>query len=226
MKYIYHHLGLGDHIICNGLVRKIKESYEKVVVFCKTPNYENVSYMFRDDPNIIIKPFDNDELVSEYIRTNNLLNDTIKVGFDKLWDGNPRTFDIGFYNSVNIPFECRFSHFKFLRDPEKEKEIINALNPNNDPFIFLHEDKNRGFLLDRNKIRKDIKIIENDLRFNLFDMLGLIEMSDEVHLMQSSIKDLINSFVIDKPTIYHHTYVRNYPESYNTEGYNKITKID
>jgi hypothetical protein len=95
-----------------------------------------------------------------------------------------------------------------------------------EPFNFLHEDKNRGFLLDRNKIRKDIKIIENDLRFNLFDMLGLIEMSDEVHLMQSSIKDLINSFIIDKPTIYYHTYVRNYPENYNTEGYNKIVKID
>ena len=73
MIHIYHHLGLGDHIICNGLVRKIKESHEKVVVFCKTPNYENVSYMFKDDSNIIIKPFDTDELVSQYIQTNYLM---------------------------------------------------------------------------------------------------------------------------------------------------------
>jgi hypothetical protein len=226
MIHIYHHLGLGDHIICNGLVRKIKENHDKVVVFSKTSNYENVSYMFRDDPNIIIKPFEIDELVSEYIQKNNISNNTLKVGFDNLWIGNPKTFDIGFYNNANIPFECRFSHFKFLRNSEKEKEIIDTLNPNNDPFIFLHEDKKRGFLLDRNKIRKDLKIIENDLRFNIFDMLGLIEMSDEVHLMQSSIKDLINSFIIDKPTINYHTYVRNYPENYNTEGYNKIVKID
>lgn len=226
MIHIYHHLGLGDHIICNGLVRKIKENHDKVVVFSKTSNYENVSYMFRDDPNIIIKPFETDELVSEHIQKNNISNSTLKVGFDNLWIGNPKTFDIGFYNNANIPFECRFSHFKFLRNSEKEKEIIDTLNPNNDPFIFLHEDKKRGFLLDRNKIRKDLKIIENDLRFNIFDMLGLIEMSDEVHLMQSSIKDLINSFIIDKPTINYHTYVRNYPENYNTEGYNKIVKID
>lgn len=226
MIHIYHHLGLGDHIICNGLVRKIKENHDKVVVFSKTSNYENVSYMFRDDPNIIIKPFETDELVSEHIQKNNISNNTLKVGFDNLWIGNPKTFDIGFYNNANIPFECRFSHFKFLRNSEKEKEIIDTLNPNNDPFIFLHEDKKRGFLLDRNKIRKDLKIIENDLKFNIFDMLGLIEMSDEVHLMQSSIKDLINSFIIDKPTINYHTYVRNYPENYNTEGYNKIVKID
>lgn len=226
MIHIYHHLGLGDHIICNGLVRKIKESHDKVVVFSKTSNYENVLYMFRDDSNIIIKPFETDELVSEYIQKNNISNNTLKIGFEKLWDSNPKTFDIGFYHNANIPFECRFSHFKFLRDLKKEKDIFNELNPNNDPYIFLHEDKNRGFLLDRKKIRKDIKIIENDLRFNLFDMVGIIEMSEEVHVMQSSIKDLINSFIIDKPKIYYHTYVRNYPENYNTEGYNKIIKIN
>ena len=32
MKYIYHHLGLGDHIICNGLVRHFKETNEKCLV--------------------------------------------------------------------------------------------------------------------------------------------------------------------------------------------------
>ena len=31
--YIYHHLGLGDHIIANGMVRTIAKQYEIVYLF-------------------------------------------------------------------------------------------------------------------------------------------------------------------------------------------------
>ena len=53
MIYIFSHLGLGDHIICNGIVRYYSEIYEKVFVFVRQHNFSNVSYMYRDNPNII-----------------------------------------------------------------------------------------------------------------------------------------------------------------------------
>jgi hypothetical protein len=182
--------------------------------------------MFRDDSNIKILPLTNDADVETYIRENNLYNDLIKVGFDRLWSGNPKTFDIGFYNSVNIPFDYRFTKFKFERDYESEKKIIEELNPNNEEYVFVHDDINRGFSIDRSKIRQDLKIIENNTKYNFFHMLGVIENSKESHLMQSSFKDLINSLSIDKPQFFYHTYVRQYPPSYDTEGYNKFTKIN
>lgn len=68
MKYIYHHLGLGDHIICNGLVRSLKNSFnEEISVFVKPQYYENISKMYRDDPNIIPLPIGNDYQVMNYI---------------------------------------------------------------------------------------------------------------------------------------------------------------
>jgi hypothetical protein len=175
MKYIYHHLGLGDHIICNGLVRHFCELHDEVTVFCKTHNYENVSYMFRDEPKIKILPLNNDNEVELYIRNNNLYQNIIKVGFDRLWSSGPKTFDIGFYNSINIPFDYRFTKFKFERDYESEKKIIEELNPNNEEYVFVHDDIDRGFSIDKNKIRTDLKIIKNDTKYNFFHMLGVIE---------------------------------------------------
>jgi hypothetical protein len=136
MKYIYHHLGLGDHIICNGLVRHFCDLYNEVSVFCKTNNYENIVCMFSDDDRIKIIPLKDDNEVISYITNNKLHNNLIKVGFDRLWYGNPKTFDIGFYNTANIPFEYRFTKFKFERDFNLEKQIMNELNPTGEDYIF------------------------------------------------------------------------------------------
>jgi hypothetical protein len=225
MKYIYHHLGLEDHIICNGIVRHYREIYEEVTVFCKLPYQTNVEYMYRDDNNIIVLPISKDSDVLNYINQNNLESDLIIVGFNNPEFKNVKTFDKGFYKTVNLPFEYRFSKFKFERNIEKESEVYNELNPNNEPYIYVHDDPQRGFKIDRNKINSNLKIIENDKRFLMFDMLKIIENATEVHSMQTGMKDLINSFNFNKPKFYLHWYVRPYNDNYDSIGLNKFTKI-
>ena len=46
------HLGLGDHIICNGILRKLRESYDIVHMPVKNHNLLNVQDMFKDDTGI------------------------------------------------------------------------------------------------------------------------------------------------------------------------------
>jgi hypothetical protein len=225
MKYIYHHLGLGDHIICNGIVRHYKDIHKTVTVFCKPHYFNNVEYMYRDDKDIIILPIGEDSDVLNYINQNNLHSDLIVVGFDRLAYDNSKTFDEGFYNTINLPFIFRFSKFKFQRNIDKELEVYNDLNPNNEPYIYVHDDKERGFEIDRNKINNNLKIIENDKRFLMFDMLKIIENATEVHSMQTGMKDLINSFKFDKPKFYLHWYVRPYNDDYDTVGLNNFIKI-
>jgi hypothetical protein len=225
MKYIYHHLGLGDHIICNGIVRHYKETHNTITVFCKPHYFTNVEYMYRDDDNIIVLPIGEDFDVHNYINQNNLHSDLIIVGFDKLRFDNYKTFDEAFYNTINLPFSFRFSKFKFERNNEKELEVYNELNPNNESYIYVHDDKERGFEIDRSKINSNLKIIENDKRFLMFDMLKIIENATEVHSMQTGMKDLINSYKFDKPKFYLHWYVRPYNDDYDTVGLNNFTKI-
>ena len=52
--YIHHHLGLGDHFDCNGMVRYILEKtpFEEVRVFCKDINFSLVKEMYEDNKNI------------------------------------------------------------------------------------------------------------------------------------------------------------------------------
>ena len=52
MNIIYHHLGLGDHIICNGLVRRLINNNETFGLFVKKQNVKNVEFMFKDLKNL------------------------------------------------------------------------------------------------------------------------------------------------------------------------------
>ena len=42
-----------------------------------------------------------------------------------------------------------------------ESIAYKELNPNDEPYIYVHDDPSRGYSIDRNKIRNDLKIIEN-----------------------------------------------------------------
>lgn len=45
---ILHHLGLGDHIMLNGLVRHYAETWQEVVVFIMQNQKETVEFMYKD----------------------------------------------------------------------------------------------------------------------------------------------------------------------------------
>jgi len=240
MKYIYHSLGLGDHIICNGLVRHIKEIEGCVSLFCIPQCYDNVKYMFRDDENIKILAIGDDKLTQNYILENNLQNDLILTNlcyglenidlsnrifkrinyFDLMKNFECETFDKLYYKMLKVPFNIRFDNFFLERNYSLENDICKILNPNNEKYIFVHN-------VDKNKIRNDLKIIENPIEYNVFDLLTLIENAEEVHLMESSIKNLVNSIKMDKPKIFFHKYVRKeYNHSFFfPEGLNKFEII-
>ena len=77
--YLYHHLGLGDHIICNSLVRHYCKLYDKIYLFVKSHNYESVKFMYHDLNNIEFivgnEYFHGDDIfVKSYLDKENLLS--------------------------------------------------------------------------------------------------------------------------------------------------------
>lgn len=76
-----------------------------------------------------------------------------------------------------------------------------------------------------NKVTKKYKIIRNDLGFRMFDYIKFLEDAEEIHTMQTGFLDLINSYKMEKPKIYRHNYVRDYPESVYSKGLNKIIEV-
>jgi len=81
--------------------------------------------------------------------------------------------------------------------------------------FFIHEDPGRGFSLDRRHIKnQDLKIIASLYKFDeykpfkLFDYMTIIEKAAEVHVIESSFKALIDSYILNKNHMYLHVYVK------------------
>lgn len=228
LKYIYHHLGLGDHIICNGMIRYFCKKYDSVVIFCKDQYYDNVYYMYRDLNNLEIFNFSDDVEVVQFINGNlNVKNNLIKLGFENLDSCLDRmTFDEAFYHLAGLDFQIRFDEFYFERDLEREDEVCKTLNPDDEKYIFVLDDPKRSYNIDMNKVTDQYKVIRNDYQFKMFDYIKLLENAEEIHMMQTGFLDLVNSYKMDKPKVYRHNYVRNYPESIHSKGLNEVTGID
>jgi hypothetical protein len=217
-------MGLGDHFTCNGIVRHYYKQFDKIYLFCYKHFESNIKFMYRDLPNLYTIGLGSDIEVDEYILKNNLSDQLIKIGFDKsrALQHQVETFDEGFYLAENLPFSIRFDEYFVERNMDKEMELYKTLNPTDEDFIFVHEDPERGMFLDKSRIRQDLKIIGNDKKFLIFDYIYLLSKAKEVHVMQSSLKDMINSYSFPNTKCILHNYVRNYDSYANTKGLNQF----
>lgn len=228
-KYVYHHLGLGDHIICNGMVRHFCSLHNFIYLFCYTHYASNLEFMFRDVANIKLLPFDTENEIKNFIDNNKTVkNNLIRVGFENLLSlpDNVITFDQGFYYLANLDFNLRYTKFYVVRDGYAEQKTYDYLNPQDEKFILIIDDPLRNFIIDRNKINTNFKIIENNVKFKLFDYFKLLENAEEIHCMQTGFMDLICSIVLTKPKIYRHKYVRNYSDFLHPKGLNTIVEVE
>jgi hypothetical protein len=193
---IYHHLGMGDSIECNGMVRHYTEKHDVVDIFSKDNYYESCKFMYRDSDKIRINKVDGK---NEYVEVQKFLK---SYDGDVLIPGHQNYFkNLAFFSSLNygpgrsfydiagIPWKYRNEKFYFERDLEQEKRVLGKLNPNGEKFVFVHDDMRRGFVID---LKSEYKIIKNDPTESFFNMLGVLEAAEEVHCMSSSFFCLID----------------------------------
>lgn len=206
---IYHHLGLGDHFICNGMVRyltKIKNP-SKVYVPTWEHNISTVSQMYSDDERISCLPvlyevsggfFHCREQDAVNMRNSEL----IKVGFEKCrMDGN---WDISFYDSVGISFDVRWDYFQINRNTDRERKLENIVGVHHEEkFILVHDESSAGKIPIR--ISSDNRVIKvTKLTDSMLDWCGLIERAEEVHCIDSSLIHLAQGMNV-KSGVFHYT---------------------
>jgi len=212
--YIYHHLGMGDYFQCNAIVRAYAQKYDKVFLFAKPKYTKNIIYLYRDLPNVKIISMDDSEIISfmNFNKNNNyLVLGHTKEYFNKI-DAHKFTFDEGFYEMANVPFEDKWNKFYFERDLNAEKDAYyNKLKlKDNEEYLFVHDDKERNRFFKSEFIDKGIKIIRpTDYKdVGLLDFIYTIEHAKEVHVMNSSFSCLIDTMQIHNDHLYFHHYAR------------------
>jgi hypothetical protein len=188
MKYIYTHLGLGDHVICNGLIRTLIHNREQYTLFVKPHNKRSVAFMYKDLPQITFHEAD-DTMVRRFLKKNRIdSSDIIFAGSPELlasatrrllaalkrrlfashqyhlssiesYDHN-KHFDTLFYSQHNIPFSARWQNFFVERDVSAELKLFDTFGVVENNYVFVHDDHSRGYCIDENYIiNRDLPII-------------------------------------------------------------------
>jgi hypothetical protein len=211
------HQGLGDHILCNGLYRHFSQSRRHVIITVKQNYVNEIRYMLRDCPNIKILPLPLRRSWT-FTRLIQIISRPLPIEIVGLGSYGINFFPMGvrfdqnFYDQAGMDFDFRWSKFKVPRDDRRENEIFELLGCHSGPYVFLHEDKNREFVIDRKRIDSKLKIVEpivGSKQFSLFDYRKVLEGASEIHLIESSFAAFAESINLTQK-LYAHRYARGH----------------
>jgi hypothetical protein len=183
--FLHHHLGLGDHIIRNGLVRYLSDN-NFIKLFCKEHNYDNVKLMYSDSDNIdIIKVYNDAEANNigiqyeeDYIRLGVALNGNWPPEMESAWDKV-------FYYQLNIPYDYSWSMFKYNKSSTQN-------NVPDTEYAFLCNIGSDGIdRLDYSRIDSKLNMVYSN-HGGFFDNVDLISNAKEIHCINSSYIHLID----------------------------------
>ena len=211
---IHHHLGTGDHFICNGLVNYICSEIEKeteknlqssplVYLACKKRNVETLSYLYSDNKMVIpIEIGDNEiEYVNSFVKLNNLK--LIRIGFDKCDNNN---FEESFYKQFDIPYNFRYEYFRLPKT-----KFPKMLQTPNERFILIHDTcSDAKYDLD---IETSLTKVYFESNEPLFAHMDLIKKAWEIHCINSSIYHLIDNMadISDQQLFFHNVRQTSVP---------------
>lgn len=191
--YLVWHLGLGDAIICNGMVRELAKRHAKIVLPVKYRNVTSVFWMFSDLPNVFIDPVDNDFEMQENARPHK----SLRLG---LWsDGKIKDWahwDEQLYRDAGVSFEQRWLGFRCPVIP-RSGEIGEC--------AFVHDDPVRGF---RILEEPPIAIYRPFRTPHIFWHLWMLENCTEIHLIDSAFLCLAESIPLKSNRLVFHRYAR------------------
>ena len=205
---LYHHLGLGDSIVCNGMINYLsKEKGKKIHLPCSTSTYSNLKFLYSKNKNVKVFEINSQIEINDVIKYGDIEGlDILKVGFENRTKG---PFNKNFYKQIKIPY--RFS-FRYFYIPEIEKENLKELE--------LHLKKYYSVSLDYNLIHKESKEVDytisiknnypsiyvekdTDIFKNIFYYKNLIKNAREVHCVNSSFFHLVERVDTDAKLYFH-----------------------
>lgn len=225
---IVHHLGLGDQIMLNGMVRHFAEKYTNVHIFVKNCHKDSVEFMYRDLKNIKFIYVDNTNPRDIWSRVPKCtvvplatyaVPDNTWAFFTQRKAGNLFTnWAHGVYIQAGLNPKYMYSKFKVIRDCAREDNLYKYYNLQRDTYIFKHDDPARDRKITKIEstlqlFSPDSKPIDDRQEFfettnpNIFDYIKIIENAKEVHCMNSSYNWMIDLMNIgDKSRNFFHTY--------------------
>jgi hypothetical protein len=197
---VHHHLGLGDHLICNGLVHHLADQNDIVYLPAKRRYLATVRCLYSEQPKVQVFPVDQEEPdIAAFARERSC--PVLRVGFEHC---NRQQFDASFYEQLGIPFDVRYTGFTLPRAIPHEDELFDRLAPR-EPYCLLHRESSGGVFDVR--IDTTLPIVEIERRSdpygNLLAVRKLIASAEEIHCINSSVLHLVDGMAPTARRFYH-----------------------
>jgi len=203
------HMGLGDNLVCIGLVRTLAERNPDVTYHyaCPYSSYHTLSWCFKELKNVFLVPI---AYKRQAIQLAGFLNAT--HAYIGTVNHDITKFDQSFYDQHHVPFEDRWEKAQVDPGPQSHK-LFQLLNPNNQPYILVCNVYSEGRKFTLNVPNPNSKLIIEvaPLTNNLFDWAELIIRADEIHSVGTAFLHLLEGMLYGKPqnNLYRH-HVRQF----------------
>lgn len=208
--FIRWHLGLGDALICNGLVRTLADNYDLIFVPCKFHNITSIRLMFSDAPKIIVLPVKDDHEADELSRIlcayGTVALMTLGMFRRESYDVKPG-WDREFYEHAGVPFENRWSKFS-APNPIEKHNYFPAPRVGYRRAAFVHHDSVRGFTIHGSLFPRDIPISNVYNKPTIFHWMDDIMTCSEIHCIDSCFAILADSIPTVATKLVLHKYAR------------------
>lgn len=198
---VLSHLGCGDHLLCNGLIRELSKTHDELILPVWGHNAVSVAWMYSDLSNVTVRPVISSDELSQFNA-----HDTLRLGCYDSDDYDERHFDMEFYRHAHLPFNLRWDGFAF---PQSHNLVRWPT-----PFAFCHDDRCRGFGIPDERLPESLPTYRPSGSQNLFDYVWMLEQAEEIHVINSCFLILADSLPFITDRLYLHRYPR--PTDYPT----------
>lgn len=157
--FVLGHLGMGDMIYCNGMVRYLSTLYDRVTVVCKESSLANLREMYADDASIDFYPVKSDADISPAYGVPMDTFRRITSGYDVTLMGihSPnysyrdqiQKIPTTFYSDAKVPWHTFWTYFSVAPQPD-------PLPVPSVPYIFTHTTSSTGVVFSTETIESTL----------------------------------------------------------------------
>jgi hypothetical protein len=199
------HMGLGDHLVCIGLVKEVVRIYSGMTFYytCSHGAYKTLSWAYNDCKNLFLMPIQSKR---EAVQLSGFLNAFfLPLDVDTNVISN---YEEVFYQKFGFPFVLRWEGARVPPSPNSDS-LYDRLNPSGEPYILvcnLQSDSIRYDLAITNNGNKKVIYVE-PITDNLYDWTRLTAGADEIHTIDTSYIHFVESYFYhcgEAPVLYFH----------------------
>ncbi len=189
---VYHHLGLGDHFICMGLVLELANRYAKECVYLpvKRQNFDTVRTLYSGAKNVRVFAVNAATADNEiYGLARKRRARVARIGFG-LHD--PVNWDRSFYEQVGLDFDLSWRRF-VPGDVEADSEsLFRRLAPSR-PYLLIHDAGSVGhFDLRLPPSGERVFVQPHQNPSGLLAWTKIIREATDIHCIDSSVVHLVD----------------------------------